>query len=97
MSLGGVTSLQPQNNETFLGILPIAENGIMGSITLKSSMKIFTFIDVLLGVLYFMFLVQEVILEWDYFNVGGPHYFLTMFYFMRVAHLPIGIIGVMGL
>jgi len=97
MSLGGVTSLQPQNTETFFGILPLAENGIMGSITLKSSMKIFTFIDILLGVFYLMFLVQEVILEWTYFNVGGPHYFLTLHYFMRVAHLPIGIIGVMGL
>eukprot|EP00347_Sterkiella_histriomuscorum_P008188 403346044 len=96
LSLGGVTNLQPQNNELFAGCLPIAENGILGSLTLKASMKLFTILDVFLGIFYFMFLVQEVIFEWTYFNVNGPHYFLTAFYFMRVAYLPMGLIGFVG-
>lgn len=93
MGLGGVTNLQPATNEYFFGCLPIAENGILGALTLKSSMKIFTILDVLLGILYLLFLIQEVIFEWRYFNLKGPHYFLTAFYFMRVASLPIGLIG----
>ena len=56
-------------------------------------MKIFTIVDILLGLLYLMFLLQEVIFEWQYFNLKGPHYFLTAFYFIRVACLPIGLIG----
>lgn len=59
-------------------------------------MKLFTLVDIFMGVFYFMFLVQEVIFEWTYFNLNGPHYFLTAFYFMRVAYLPMGLIGFWG-
>jgi len=92
MSLGGVTQLQRGNQEKFLG-LQLAENGIFGSITLKSSVKIFSVIDVILGALYVMFLLQEVIFEWSYFNLNGPHFALTAFYFLRVLSLPSGVIG----
>ena len=74
-------------------MMSIAENGICGIITLKNSMSIFTIIDILLGAFYLIFLIQEVILEWPIFNINGPHYFLTLFYFMRCTSLPIGIIG----
>jgi hypothetical protein len=73
--------------------MPLAENGIIGVITLKNSMTILSIIDILLGAFFFVFLIQEVILEWSYFNIHGPFYFLTAFYFMRVTALPIGIIG----
>ena len=56
-------------------------------------MKLFTVADILLGVIYLLFLVNEVILEWNLFNIGGPYYFLTLLYFLRVASLPIGLIG----
>jgi hypothetical protein len=32
-------------------------------------------------------------MEWNYFFLNGPHYFLTVFYFLRVLSLPIGILG----
>lgn len=95
MSLGGVTSLQREGSETFAKI-PIAENGICGMITLKNSMVIFTIIDILLGAFYFLFLMEEVIWSWNYFNINGPHYFLTLFYYLRVGTLPIGVIGFIG-
>lgn len=95
MSLGGVTSLQREGSETFAKI-PIAENGICGMITLKSSMVIFTILDILLGAFYFFFLLEDVIWSWKYFNINGPYYFLTLFYYLRVGILPIGIIGFIG-
>ena len=73
--------------------MSIAENGILGIITLKNSMSIFTILDIILGAFYLIFLIREVIIEWSIFNINGPHYFLTVFYFLRVASLPIGIIG----
>ena len=60
-------------------------------------MKIFTVLDILLGVIYVLFLFSEVLLQWEWFNLGGPHYFLTAFYFMRCASLPIGMIGLYGI
>jgi len=95
MSLGGITSLQREGSETFAKI-PIAENGICGIITLKNSMVIFSIIDILLGAFYFMFLLQEVIWSWNYYNINGPYWFLTLFYYLRVATLPIGVIGLIG-
>lgn len=59
-------------------------------------MKLFTLADVFLGVFYFLFLIQEVIFEWAFFNINGPHYFLTAFYFMRCVYLPMGLIGFVG-
>ncbi len=49
-----------------------------------------------MGVFSAVFLLQEVIWEWDYFNANGPHYFLTLFYFLRVVRLFIGIIGLVA-
>lgn len=73
--------------------MTIAENGILGSLTLKSSLVIFSVIDIFLGAFYCVFLLQEVIMEWEYFNANGPHLFLTSFYILRVSSLLIGIIG----
>ena len=56
-------------------------------------MTIFTVIDILLGAFYMLFLLQEVIWEWQFFNANGPHYLLTSFYYLRVSSLPIGVIG----
>lgn len=92
LGLGGVTNLQA-SNETILGCLPLAENGILGCLTLKTSMKLFTVCDILLGVIYLLYLVNEVLLEWTMYNIGGPFYFLTLLYFLRVASLPVGLIG----
>ena len=41
-------------------------------------------------------LLVEVIWAWDYFNASGPHYFLTAFYYLRCAKLPMGVIGFIG-
>ena len=74
----------------------IAGNGILGILTLKSSLTLFAVIDIFMGVFSAVFLLQEVIWEWDYFNANGPHYFLTLFYFLRVVRLFIGIIGLVA-
>ncbi|TNV75981.1 hypothetical protein FGO68_gene139 [Halteria grandinella] len=96
MSVGGVTTIQSGEGEKFWRFLSIAENGILGALTLRSSMLIFTVLDIFIGALYTMFLYQEVIVEWDYFNANGPHYLLTSLYYIRVLVLPIGILGFYG-
>jgi hypothetical protein len=59
-------------------------------------MTLFTFLDIVMGAFYFLFLLQEVIWEWEFFNANGPHYMLTLFYYIRVSTLPFGIIGFMA-
>ena len=95
MSLGGVTSTQ-ESEEKFCRCLGIAGNGVIGVLSLKSSLTLFSVIDIFLGVFAAVFLLQEVIWEWEYFNASGPFYFLTTFYFLRVARLFIGIVGLVG-
>ena len=56
----------------------------------------FSVIDIFLGVFAAVFLLQEVVWEWEYFNASGPLYFLTTFYILRVARLFIGIVGLVG-
>lgn len=95
MSLGGVTNLQDCHEHVWR-YFPLAENGILGALTLKSSMKMFTVLDILLGVIYIMALLNEVVMDWQWYNLQGPHYFLTLFYLVRCASLPIGFIGFYG-
>lgn len=73
--------------------MPLAENGMLGLLALKNTVGIFSFLDILFGVFYCLFLATEVIAEWEFFNINGPHYFLTAFYFLRVGSLTYGIIG----
>lgn len=97
MSIGGVTNVQEtSSSEKFCKCLGIAENGILGMLTLKSSLTLFAVVDIFLGAFCLLFLFQEVIWEWEYFNANGPHYFLTLFYYLRVVHLPLGVIGFIG-
>ena len=92
MSVGGLTTLQPNFSEKFFGV-GIAENGILGALTLKSSLTLFSVLDIFLGAFYLLYLIQEVFWEWEYFNANGPHYILLAFYYLRVSSLPVGIVG----
>ena len=85
--------MQRNYDEKFCGIFGIAENGILGALTLKSSLTLFSVLDIFLGAFYLLYLIQEVIFEWEYFNANGPHYFLLVFLYLRVTSLPIGIVG----
>ena len=76
--------------------LKIAENGILGMLTLKSSLSLFAVVDIILGVLYALFFNQEIIYDWRYFNINGPHYVLLAFYSLRMLSLPIGIVGLVA-
>ena len=76
--------------------LKIAENGILGMLTLKSSLSLFAVVDIILGVLYALFFNQEIINDWRYFNINGPHYVLLAFYSLRMLSLPIGIVGLVA-
>ena len=60
---------------------------------MKNSMTIFSVIDIIMGAMSMILLLQEVLWDWRNFNINGPHYMLTLFYFMRVIGLPIGMIG----
>ena len=60
---------------------------------MKSSLTLISVLDIILGVFYLMYLVQEVFWEWEYFNANGPHYILVTFYYLRVSSLPVGIVG----
>ncbi len=74
----------------------MAENGILGSVTLKSSMLLFSYLDIFMGTIYLLYLIQEVIWEWEYFNANGPHYLLTVFYYLRIVSLPLGFLGLIA-
>ena len=65
-------------------------------LTLKSSLSLFSVVDIILGVLYALFFYQEIIYDWRYFNINGPHYYLLAFYSVRILTLPIGIVGLVG-
>ena len=93
MSAGGLTTLQEDSGEKFCRCFGIAENGILGALTLKSSLTLISVLDIILGVFYLMYLVQEVFWEWEYFNANGPHYILVAFYYLRVSSLPVGLVG----
>ena len=71
----------------------IAENGILGMLTLKSSLSLFAVLDIVLGVLYALFFYREIVLEWNFFRINGPHYIMLAFYASRILSLPIGIVG----
>jgi len=68
----------------------------LGLISLKSSISLFAVLDIILGVFYCLFLAADVIGEWRFFNLNGPHYFLTTYYFLRIACLSFGVIGLMA-
>jgi hypothetical protein len=94
LGLGGVTSVQNENtSDRFCNCLKLAENGVLGMLTLKTSMLLFSIVDIILGALYIVYLFHEVIWTWEFFNANGPHYVLTAFFYLRITSLPIGIIG----
>jgi hypothetical protein len=73
--------------------MPISENGMCGLLALKNTIGIFSVFDIILGVFYCLFLSTEVISDWEFYNINGPHYFLTALYFIRISSLTFGIIG----
>ena len=56
MSVGGLTTIQPNFSEKFFGV-GIAENGILGALTLKSSVTLFSVLDIFLGAFYLLYLI----------------------------------------
>ena len=56
MSAGGLTTLQSDHGEKFCGV-GIAENGILGALTLKSSLTLFSVLDIFLGAFYLLYLI----------------------------------------
>ena len=56
-----------------------------------------TFLDIDMGALYFLFLLQTVIWEWEFFNRNGPQYMLTLYYYIKFSKFPFGIIGFMAI
>ena len=65
-------------------------------LTLKSSLSLFAVLDIILGVLYALFFYQEIVHDWNYFRINGPHYILLTFYTSRILSIPIGIVGVLA-
>ena len=65
-------------------------------ISLKSSISLLSVFDIILGVFYCLFLAADVIGEWRFFNLNGPHYLLTTYYVIRIASLTFGILGLMS-
>ncbi len=65
-------------------------------LTLKSSLSLFAVLDIILGVLYALFFYQEIVNDWRFFSINGPHYIMLSFYAARILCLPIGIVGVLA-
>ena len=98
-SLGGVTTVQASNlspADHFCKCIPIGESGILGLVALKSSITFFAIVDIIMGIFYCLQLAGDVILEWKFFNLNGPHYLLMALYLLRPLCFIYGIIGLIA-